>query len=445
MVAPESTQANILYPLARIEAGRAAHIQEAVRGRHYECFGCSAPMVARQGPTRRWHFAHKSPHGQCRDPDKALHAAAVAMIQRGFSVALEQQLEYCLGCYCIDCERPVTWNAAVMGAKMEAETSVVAGTRSDLVLSRPGKHPVIIEVVVTHDLGPTAHESYAASRFPVFKVHPSWDTVTELDSLLVTGDTINVPSIRCTTCKNAEERRQRRAEELRALADAMLRRMDKRQPQTAAQPAFRPWTHDKFEQPMFPRIRRDVYANAIILAELGFIQARDKPWLFYFPLPDAGVIFANFGSTKEVPIWRNPSAHIHWALDEYPNELRAVVIEGVLTRCRGAGAEVRVSFYERALDSQEGLIGASPAWRVDRAVLDQLLADAGKLFQEEERQLAQVRDAVRKARDVAALRRQSAQAEAKRQRQEAADRKRRAEEEQWSQLNEWVKERTAKQ
>ena len=399
-------------------------------------------MVARQGARRRWHFAHKPPYERCADSDKALHNTAMAMIIRGFSDALDRQSEYRLGCLCKECGRTVSQNVAVPGAKVETERSIVAGTRSDLVLGRPGRGPVVIEVVVTHDLEPEAHGSYTESGIPVLKVRPTWDTLAELEFAVITEDTLNVPPVQCTACKNADELRRREAEKIQGRVDSMLKRMNQRQQAAPAKPRFRPWTHDKFGRPMFPNIREKVYTNAIILAELGFVQAERKPWLFFSQLP-GGVVFANFGSTEEVAIWENPAALIHWKLDRYSVELESTVVEGVLARCRAAGAEVRVSFYDRRLDQQEDVARTSPTNSVDRTVLNVLLAEAARSFPEVERRILRDREAAKEAKHANALREQVAQAEAKRQRQEAADSRSRAEQEQWAQLNDWIKERSS--
>lgn len=400
-------------------------------------------MVARQGARRKWHFAHKPPYERCADSDQALHNTAVAMIVRGFSDALDRQSEYRLGCLCKECGRTVSRNVAVPGAKVETERSIVAGTRSDLVVGQPGRGPVVIEVVVTHDLEPEAHESYTESGIPVLNVRPTWDTLAELEFAVITEDTLNVPPVQCTACKNAEERRRHEADKIRGRVDSMLKRMSQRQQPAPAKPTFLPWTHDKFERPMFPNTRQQVYANAIILAELGFVQAERKPWLFFSQLP-SGVVFANFGSTEEVAIWENPAALIHWKLDRYSVELESAVVEGVLARCRAAGADVRVSFYDRMLDQQEDVARTSPTDSVDRTVLNVLLAEAARSFPEVEQRIEQGREAAKEAEHANALREQVAQADAKRQRQEAADSRSRAEQEQWAQLNEWIKERSSK-
>ena len=221
---------NILYPLARDSAGHAVHIQEAPKGHSYQCFGCSAPMMTRQGTRRRWHFAHTPPFERCTDPDKALHDTAMALIMRGFSDALKQQTEYLLGCPCEECGKTVSRNIARPGASIDAEESLVPGTRSDLVIHQPGKDPVIIEIVVTHDLEPETSESYKRAGIPVLKVRPGWDTVLDMGYGIITDDTLNVPAVLCAPCKDAAEHQCRLREEALKHAETRLQRLDERKP-----------------------------------------------------------------------------------------------------------------------------------------------------------------------------------------------------------------------
>lgn len=435
-----TTTTNILYPLARSTAGQVVHIKEAVKGHLYECFGCSALMVARQGAIREWHFAHKPPFEQCSDPDKALHDAAVAMIVQGFNNALDRQNEFHLGCPCEECGRAVSRNIALPGASVEPERSIVAGTRSDLVIHQDGRAPVVIEVVVTHDLEPEAHEAYTQSGVPVLKIRPTWDTVTELQSKVIADDTLNVPPIQCSTCREAAENRRREEERIRERAGSMLKRMDLRHQSDSSSLPFVPWTHDKFGRSMYPQIRQQVYSSAIILTELGFVQTKNKSWLFRFPLHH-GVVFANFGSTDVVPIWKDSAALIHWNVNGYPAKLKYAVVEGVLTRCRAAGANVRVDFYHGAFDREGNhLAGNSIPARVDKAVLGRLLAHADRSFPETERQWAQVREANKQADRASWLRQQEDQA----LRRDAKGMERPTKrsgptEEDWAELNEWIK------
>ena len=78
-------------------------IEQARSGVSYTCFGCQAPMVARQGSQRAWHFAHKPPLRGCDDPDRALHETAKALIVQGFTEAQTQNAEYRVGFACGDC------------------------------------------------------------------------------------------------------------------------------------------------------------------------------------------------------------------------------------------------------------------------------------------------------------------------------------------------------
>ena len=118
--------------------------------------------------------------------------------------------------------------------------------RSDLVVGQAGKGPVVIEIVVTHDLEPEALEAYRESGIPVLKVRPSWDTLFQLESEVITADTVNVPLVRCSECKNVEQRHRHEQDRTRQRADSMLRRMNERRPTDTGSLPFRPWTHDKF-------------------------------------------------------------------------------------------------------------------------------------------------------------------------------------------------------
>ena len=177
------------------------------------------------------------------------------------------------------------------------------------------------------------------------------------------------------------------------------------------------------------------------MTELGFVQAKQKPWLFLFRLP-GGVFFANFGSTEEVAIWEDPAAFIHWKLDRHSEDMESALVEGVLARCQRAGAHVRVSFYNRMFDQREGPVENGPIEGVDRTVLNNLVAEAARSFPKEERRLAQAREAARNAEEAEREREERMQAEAARIRREVADSGRKIEQEQWAQLNEWFRRRT---
>lgn len=338
----------ISYPIADGGGGRAVPIEKAVPGALFTCFGCLKPMVARKGSKRAWHFAHKPPVQGCADPDWALHETAKALILQGFTAALEAGGEYRVGFSCEDCGRDSAWNTALPARSISVERSVVEGTRSDVVVDRGAKPALIIEVVVTHDLEPATRIRYENSGLPVFVDYPTWDTVAGRARGVIADAVINIPSMRCPRCEEEEERWQREFSEAQTWAESLVRglRAGASNPVKSAGPNVRTWQHDKFGRAMFPQVRRRVFRNAAILLGLGFVQAKEKPWLLLYRLPEGcGLIFANFGSSDEVPIWEDTSALIHWQLNGRSEVEEHALVPLVLAICREAGAEVRVSFY----------------------------------------------------------------------------------------------------
>ncbi len=342
--------AKIRYPVADAGDRHAVTIQDATPGAPYACLGCQAPMVARQGTKRAWHFAHKPPLSECADPDRALHEAAKAMVLQGFTAALADCGEYRAGFGCEDCGTDATWNIARPGSRITPEHAVVEGTRSDVVIDRATKGPLIVEVVVTHEIEEATRLRYEQSGLPVLIVHPQWDTITELAHTLIADDAINIASIRCADCQRARERRKRELIEALSWAREMLKGLDA--PRTAtAEPQIRFWQSDKFGREMHPHARKAVHQNARRLRRLGFVQSEQKPWLLMFRLPERhGVVFANFGSTEEVPIWEDPAALIHWKLHRCSDAEEEALVRLVLRKCRAAGAEVRLSFYNQRFE-----------------------------------------------------------------------------------------------
>ena len=327
-------------------------IQDATSGTPYLCFGCRAPMVARKGTQRAWHFAHKPPISECANPDRALHETAKAMILQGFGDAVAQRGEYLAGFCCEVCRREATWNIARPGSAIGAERSMVKGTRSDVVIDRAEKAPLIVEIVVTHEVDEATRLRYEQSGLPVLVIHPQWETITQLARTLVADDVINIAPTRCSDCQQMIERKKRQHDKTLSWARKMLKELTA-SPAETAEPQLRAWCHDKFGQEMYPRVRQAVHQNARRLQRLGFVQSSRKPWLLMFQLSERrGVVFANFGSTEEVPIWTDHSALIHWKLRGCSDAEEEALVRLVLRRCREAGAEVRVSFYDRGFDSE---------------------------------------------------------------------------------------------
>ena len=343
----------IRFPIAAEGDGRAVSIQDAESGVAYKCFGCDAPMMAKQGQQRAWHFAHKPPTSGCADPDRALHETAKALVVQGLTDAQANGTEYRVGFACRVCAKALSWNIARPDTSIAVERSIVEGTRSDIVIDRGPKGPLVVEVVVAHDIEEPTRARYEGSGIPVLIIYPEWDTVAELAWAVNAAAVINVSSVRCRVCQDAVDRALKERSAARTWALSMLSGLRAAPPGTAgsATPQIRPWQNDKFGREMYPRVRREVHRNAAVLRSMGFVQSGGKPWLFRLQLPDScGVVFANFGSTEEVPLWEDPSALIHWKLHKRSDEEEEALVKQLLRMCRSAGAKVRVSFYDQHFD-----------------------------------------------------------------------------------------------
>lgn len=164
-------------------------------------------------------------------------------------------------------------------------------------------------------------------------------------------------------------------------------------------------------------------------------------FLFRF---SGGIIFANFGSTDEVAIWEDTSALIHWKLDGRNKGMESELAKGVLARCRAAGASVRVSFYNSMFDYQEDARENGLPSPVNAEVLNRLLAEAAQSYQKTERRLREAREAAKEAQRAERARLEAKEAESSRLRQQDSDSRKRAEDEQWAELNEWFKRQSTR-
>ena len=132
----------IRFPIAAEGDGRAVSIQDAESGVAYKCFGCEAPMMAKRGQQRAWHFAHKPPTSGCADPDRALHETAKALVVQGLTDAQANGTEYRVGFACQVCTKALSWNIARPDTSIAVERSIIEGTRSDIVIDRGTKRAV---------------------------------------------------------------------------------------------------------------------------------------------------------------------------------------------------------------------------------------------------------------------------------------------------------------
>ena len=363
---------SILYPFAFNSNDRLVSIHEAEKGEAYLCVGCKEMMTPKKGKINRAHFAHKQA-GLCADPDNALHKLAQALIVQSINDSADGKEDYYLGYTCYECKEEIAYNIASQVIEAKQEKSIIAGVRSDIVVYRKEKDPVAIEVVVTHDLEPATENSYKDSNVPVFLIHPEWEQLDRLNIAVIAGKTINIGDSMCKEYVDRYKEMEKRQNYVSNTVSYLLKPMINRTPWISNRLPFTPWRKDKFGNPMYSNIRKQVFINALVLTELGFIQTKTKPYLFWIKLPNNGLVFANFGSTEEVPIWKNPAALIHWKLNQYDDDMEMGIVKEVIQRCRKAGIEVRVSFWNGIYDPWSEQKPAMPLTNVNDAIISQLL------------------------------------------------------------------------
>ncbi len=388
----------MLYSYALDAEGRRQNISNLDAPKPFQCGDCDGEMVARRGNVNAWHYAHKS-QVVCEpspDPDNALHRFAQDIIFENFNRHRDKGTEYKVGVKCAGfsagldylgasgCENPVARNAAEPDAQIFKEHILVPNTRSDLVIQMPDDKALILEVVNTHAPEESTRARYIEAEYPVFIKKVSWDSLGGLHIGLIADEVINVPKVRCASCKNEKRRVE---EELALRHEALQRRMrviddavQKVARRQSPTPRFSPWyqvykpkwgTNRPVQ--MYPNTQRMVFANAIILTELGFVQHNPtKPHLFSYlinPRPRV-VLYADFGGSDVVPIYEDTSAMLYAPDFEDNPELEQYAIDRFGKMLQREGVNVRTGFESSAYLKQ---VDVNPVKHVPKAILDGLM------------------------------------------------------------------------
>ena len=249
---------------------------------------------------------------------------AQMLVIKGFNAALSEGSQYLLKHSCDQrgvsgCVGHLTENIATEGNTITKESVAVSGTRSDLVVRRDGQSPILLEIVVSHWPESPNRYAYKESGFPVYLKTFQWfEDLEGLDSELVADEVINLPCL-CSPCELLQQQEEERFERRREIVDRALSGM-KRAPSGTT--LFRPWYHGKprdgFSAPttMFPKTQWPVFANALILTEMGFRQSNpQKPWLFLYQLPKGVKLYADLGGSDVVPIYEDTAAMLYCKVD----------------------------------------------------------------------------------------------------------------------------------
>ena len=123
---------------------------------------------------------------------------------------------------------------------------------------------------------------------------------------------------------------------------------------------------------MYPKTQRQVFANAIILTELGFAQHnRTKPWLFRLHITRGNFMYADLGGSEDIPIYEDTAAMLYapdlredWEIEEY-------AVHRFAERLQNEGVDVRSGFEAPYHIERKDI---NPVRFVDRATLNRLIA-----------------------------------------------------------------------
>ena len=325
---------NIQYPLAyAVDEERIIVIREAPRQRgvRYQCLNCKEAMAdVVQVTWKVPHFRHIGTSISC-EPDRALHTYAIEAIRQGHATATANKGHYWLARHC-GCGRGTVGDMVdLVGWSCTKEKTLTPGTRSDLAFAKPETDKELaVEVVVDHAMEPPTEEAYAKAQIRVAVVYPDWDRLSHLVDGLNVVDWRNFGAQRrCDACiaEEAEANREReerarqaaierqerdhKFETRRQTVDTVLGRMDRVK---TSQLQFRPWYKCRNGRPMFEQVQRRVFANAVILTELGFTQHNSKkPWLFRHPIHRKKNVwlYADLGGSDIVPIYKDTAAMVY--------------------------------------------------------------------------------------------------------------------------------------
>ena len=300
------------------------HIGDAPRERgvRYSCVHCDQRMSAVVLVTRKTpHFRHTAPEVRC-DPDAALHTYAIKMIQQAHADAQESEVEYmlmrpCRECEYLHCQNYATELDLAESWECAVETSIAPHTRTDLAFTHPDGRQIAVEVVNTHDMEPETEAAYKRAGVPVAIVRVEWETIGGLLDGLAIRSSRNFGSDMCDECEHKQKAVADRLDRRRHTVDIVLSKMNRRR---SSKPLFRPWYYGKPKlfsdapTPMYPRTQRKVFANAIILTELGFVQHNpQKPWLFRYPIHEKQnvILYTDLGGSDVVPIYDDTAAMLY--------------------------------------------------------------------------------------------------------------------------------------
>ena len=206
---------------ARDRDGARVHVRDLERRRldrraPFACPRCGEDVVARLGPVRARHFAHR-PGSTCplTAPESALHQNVKERLLWLCAEAFAGRRRVHLEVRCPGCRRPAGVDLAGLGDGAALEGAVGA-LRADVLVYRGGRPALALEVRVAHAVPPGKEEALERLGLPAAELDArgEWEREEGAGSVLVAARSLGFPPCpACAVLARAELERQSGGEE----------------------------------------------------------------------------------------------------------------------------------------------------------------------------------------------------------------------------------------
>ncbi len=258
------TATRVLLAWARDRDGAKVHVARldaaARRARApFTCLGCGEPLVARLGPVRARHFAHR-PGSTCplTAPESALHLDAKERLLALCRDAFAGARRVALAVRCPGCRTLARRDLAAFG-DAAVEEGAVGALRADVLVLSGGAPALALEAKVTHALEPEKEAALSKGGVPALEIDAcaEWEREVPGGVEIVGSRAVGFP--RCAACDalaRAEEDRDRGGEaaEIAELEAYRARGLLRASPQDRA-------TAARSDSPLSPRDRQAIAAG----------------------------------------------------------------------------------------------------------------------------------------------------------------------------------------
>jgi hypothetical protein len=170
----------ILHKYAEDSNGKIIHIDIAETGESYICPSCKDKFTYKNGKIRQRHFAHNNPSTNCTS-EGYLHKTFKKMLLELIKEKISQKLPIEVIFNCVLCKQTHKFNLlqGIIDVKDEYSMNVC---RPDIALIHNEKIiPVVIEIIVTHEIEDKAIAYYIQNRIIVIRI--KLESLSDLETI----------------------------------------------------------------------------------------------------------------------------------------------------------------------------------------------------------------------------------------------------------------------